>query len=372
MKLMTSTGQILVTSSGNPISAPLVEDGGPVSGVGPYIPPTTAQLLAGSVVVPTSGQKHQDRTGVSDRTWDARAWEWEASSNYPIDMKLEGSRYAARQAWIGGKFSNTNPEEWTWRTLKGDYDGVGIYHFVDKWGLLDGFRCRNVMDPIRIKPPATFDPAATYFVRNVWTEYVRDDVIENDTGMNMEVSDCLFDGVYCFYSHQDGHWDGVGDGAVFENVLVRIEEMPFTVGDYSTPRNPNWVPTEPDHACHIAWKMQARTKTPITVRNSIFWIPNQTIWDKGSMKWSWKNSDGSVVPTVWENNLLLWTGGGSYPGVLPPSGVTVITDPEDCSIIWEAAEADWKVRHGVVDFDVVDMDMMLNPDTPPDPMSFVP
>jgi hypothetical protein len=45
---------------------------------------------------------------------------------------------------------------------------------------------------------------------------------------------------------------------------------------------------------------------------------------------------------VYENVTLVWLSEGTYPGRLPPSGVTVTRDRR----VWDEARARWLARHG--------------------------
>jgi hypothetical protein len=55
---------------------------------------------------------------------------------------------------------------------------------------------------------------------------------------------------------------------------------------------------------------------PLIVDNCIFYVPQHSVNGTGAM----------AFPTFegcrYTNNILLWTGGGSYPGTLPATGVT--------------------------------------------------
>jgi len=62
---------------------------------------------------------------------------------------------------------------------------------------------------------------------------------------------------------------------------------------------------------------------------------------------------------LYENVTICWLGTGVYPGNTP-SGVTVSTGATAQTLIDDAI-ARWKERHGVTDFDTVDMTRMLAP-----------
>jgi hypothetical protein len=82
-----------------------------------------------------------------------------------------------------------------------------------------------------------------------------------------------------------------------------------------------------------------------------------------SMVGDFNSSDGPMLPERsgdrYENVTICWLGGGDYPGNTP-AGVTVRTGAGARTLIDDAVTR-WKARHGVTDFDTVDMTLMLAP-----------
>jgi hypothetical protein len=111
---------------------------------------------------------------------------------------------------------------------------------------------------------------------------------------------------------------------------------------------------QPSHVSTAGYIYKMQANSPyLAMRNSILALEGPFNYD-----------DGPMLPTRsgdrYEGVTICWLGAGTYPGNTP-TGVTVVTGAAARTMIDDAV-ARWKVRHGVTDFDTVDMTRMLAPD----------
>ncbi len=123
----------------------------------------------------------------------------------------------------------------SWWQSKSANGGAVTFNVLD--GVLDGVRVHNTGDGIQPFRGNNF----TY--KNCWFSWVRDDMIENDAYAQGMIDDCLFDGVYCFYScvnHGSGYANDQGGNVVamavgggpngtvtIQNCIIYLQNMPL-------------------------------------------------------------------------------------------------------------------------------------------------
>ena len=282
--------------------------------------PVGEDCLARSKVTELSGT-YLDRVSISspsdDLTVDAR----NAVSLTSGDRALEigGGRAPDGLCVLGWTTLGQQSRTLTWRQMHDDLGGSALRIYGTDY-VVDGLRADNVED--------AFDPRGGegFEVRNMWTEYVRDDCIENDERRAGLVTDSLFDGCYTFFSEQD---DGtvVGESLVFDRVLVHLEPMP---GPHGT--------TDPSTLGHGSFfkKFDDGDRHQPIIRDSVFFLEDDCY--NGCHDWP--------PGTTADNVVIVWVGAGRFPmSVLP--GMTLTTDRS----VWDRAAADWKQRHGCTTID---------------------
>lgn len=293
--------------------------------------------MAGDLTTVPDGTVDSDDLG-DDVVFDARAWSHTGDLSYPVGVGAVNR--VARQAWIGGTVIGTFSDALTWQQMKADHDGTGPLLYSEEWTILAGVHCRNVMDGLR---PRGADIGRDENFQNMRIEHcllenIRDDAIENDRVRGGLIRDVMADGCFTFLSQQNGTWDGTNKLHVID-CLARLEAFAYSGG--------------PEHGNVI--KTVSTIGVPTYFRNCLFVVPQAPVGNANFPPWA-----------KFDRCVLVWLGGGDYPGRLPPAGLTVSTDPD----VWGVASANWRSRHGVVG-DSIDYGLMLNPSAAPLVTSFL-
>ncbi len=263
-------------------------------------------------------------------------------------INIEGSAADTGMYWLGGYVYTKKPWNASWADHK-DLDGptrnsaaisiaapnmtvAGLYFF----NVHDGVRTSN---------------AYNWAVEHCWGEYVRDDCIENDHLHSGRIYDCLFDGCYTGISTRpsksDNKSNGAGEIIEIDQVLIRLEAMPYpykwqdkkgVINAAGEPYTGSGIPyghgsffkmTDPDRNPHYA------------IENCIFLAVHLTSPPKF-------NFPPEELIDRCENNTIIWLGPGRYPGKLPvqkfPDGFRIVTGQEGRDL-WQAKVTDWHNRH---------------------------
>ena len=125
---------------------------------------------------------------------------------------------------------------------------------------------------------------------------------------------------------------------------MRLQPMPY---DTNVKGNPPYAEDKyginADRHAQL-FKHHGPGDAPLVVENCIFYVPQISV--NGTVAMSFPSFGGCK----YSNNILLWTGGGSYPGELPASGVTeynlLNSTQEQIEQIWKDAVNGWISRHG--------------------------
>jgi hypothetical protein len=228
---------------------------------------------------------------------------------------------------VGGRIVGQQSRALSWHTMKG-LDGDGL-NFRSQGGIVDGIRVDNLEDGIST---IGGDPAGVT-IRNAHLTYIRDDCIENDAIVAMRVEDSLLDGCFNGISERPGRNGSPpppspGEELALDGVLLRVRPMP-----YDRPRAlcGQYAADGLGGGAFFKWSRQANR---LVVRNTVLLAERGSVNCGASMSFP---GDG-----VYENVTLVWLGEGTYPGRLPPSGVTVTRDRR----VWDEARARWLARHG--------------------------
>lgn len=362
---------------------------------------STADLLARSnLVAPKGRHDGSDGTGYweatpgDDRTWDLRGatfaghFDCDAteadtyptgrynSPGAPTDhqrnsrpVRLGYSRPAVAPAVIGGVVTGDQSPRLGWTDLKhGSYiqgliddgmdpdlaydqivgntnmDGDPRVYFADgSWAVVDGLRCHNTWDGFGVYGTGSRTATGTIYLRNCWFSRYRDDGIENDEQRGLHLFDCLFEDGRTLLSAQAGDRSGspvAENTQTVESCVVKLAAGP---GGHKRPSS--------DVTAGYLYKMQG---------NSPYLVLRDTVI---AMEGPLSSEDGAMLPTRsgdrYEDVTICWLSSNAYPGNAPP-GVTVVTGSTARATVDDAV-ARWKERHGVTDFDTVDMSRMLSP-----------
>lgn len=231
---------------------------------------------------------------------------------------------------VGGQ-----PNSLTWREMKNaKYGGilfknakgtVTVEHFFFDH-LMDGFMPRSVNN-------------SSWILRHGYMRRIRDDAIENDNCQPGLVEDVLVDGAFMFLSVRPGaasdnacRGQQAGNIVTIRGTLARLECQPHAGEGTRREEFRQSCPENPDMGVGQLFKMARGGAGAVDVADSVFLVPSLSVNGAKAM---------NFPPGVYERVTLVWLGGGRYPGDLPPSGVTVTTDPS----VWGDARAEWLKRH---------------------------
>jgi uncharacterized protein len=302
-----------------------------------YISTSDALARPSNQIVIVSGTTFEDNNASYEYTYDARGWTTNSTSIYPV--KVGNNNPGTRQVWVGGEVIGQFSTDLTWREMKANYDGAGILMRSIDYLVIDGIRTHNVMDAIRPRRNSS-----RFRLSNAYATYTRDDAIENDEMMGGLIEDCLFDGCYVFLSQQGSMTWSTSDSLKITNTLVRLEPMPYDTD--MNGRAPSYESTYGKNANRHGqlFKHHDSNDAPLVVDNCIFYVPQHSVNGDASMDFP------IFAGCRYTNNILLWTGGGSYPGSLPATGVTEynLTNSTQAQIdqIWEDAVNAWFSSQG--------------------------
>ncbi|MGH8968760.1 MAG: hypothetical protein ACRDV1_02295 [Actinomycetes bacterium] len=218
-----------------------------------------------------------------------------------------------------------------------------VYFASGSWAVVDGIRCHNTWDGFGVYGDGTRTATGTIYIRNSWFRKTRDDGIENDEQRQLHLFDCLFEDAHTLLSTRANDETGAPVAANTQTVERCVVKLVAGPGGHKQPSDV--------FTAGYIYKMQ--TNSPyLVIRNTII-----------ATEGPFNSEDGPMLPTrsgdIYENVTICWLGEGVYPGNTP-TGVTAVTGTTARAMIDDAVTL-WKVRHGVTDFDTVDMTRMLSP-----------
>jgi hypothetical protein len=297
---------------------------------------------------------------------------------------------------VGGKAYGLQPQDLTWERMKNgqqvqndvdswietgtpsdpyvhqttnmDGDTFRCYPAEGSWVVVAGRRLRNTMDGMAIygTNAAGDDGAGAVFYQDCWFDRVRDDGVESDDKNGVHLWDCMLT-TYTLVSVSPGTEAPLGTtqsqhDVTVESCVVQLAPYPGGHKEHSTDvTHGTWFKTEsngPADGNGKAWGFAPR----LCIRDSVLAAER------------FAESDRSMLPErvdiggvggrndTYQNVTICWLGPGTYPGNVP-RGCTLVTGGDARARI-TAAQADWRARHGVTDFDVVDVEKLLDPDPP--------
>ena len=186
-----------------------------------------------------------------------------------------------------------------------DTDDSLIQNWTIKGGAWDGIRIRG---------------SDNFTIDQVWMDEVRDDAIENDSGISGTISNSLFDNVFVGLSTADANTSNMSSNVVtIDNVLMRMKN--FLHDGKMTHQSPFKVTSD---------------SPSMEIRNSIIAIENVDHIGQGRLETAWEktiDASGNYFLNLSDEPLPK-----DYP--MPPEGFTVLQG-EEARTFWEAARADW-------------------------------
>ena len=274
-----------------------------------------------------------------NKKFDARGATFIHSDDYNwYQVGMRGSN--SGMCWAGGYFTNDtswHPLDATWNVSKNGpggnrttaYNTVPVHAWSNKmtW---TGMHTYNIHDAVR-----TTNSNNNWTLEHTWSDYTRDDCLENDNNYSGTVYDVLFDGCYSGISNQEG--DGTGQTLVMDKVLLRMEPQPepyssvptFSITGYSE-----------GFGYDNVFKGDTSRFPQFEITNSVFLLE----YANGKTQFPPKSK-----VDVCENNTVIWMGAtDNAPTYLLedfPGCFTIITDDQVGLDLWAEKVVDWHVRH---------------------------
>lgn len=239
----------------------------------------------------------------------------------------------------GGVFHGSIPLAWSWSVTHA-FGGSALLTIATGQQIVEDARIHNMQDGWRPRETPEFMPRAypntgRFLMRRCYLTGIRDDCIENDEFIPGAVEDCLFDGVWSFFSEQNESLNGtrhldaptIGGGEDREIQITRsLVRLAITSGEDTGPGT--WFKLHgydsPNHQ--------------IVVTDCIFAI--------GEMPRSgWKRANFPKDASFKGINHLLWLGEpGMYKAKVPEGLVFLEGKPAWAK--WVEARNEWLARHG--------------------------
>jgi hypothetical protein len=295
-------------------------------------------------------------SAVANKSYDARAADW---LEYNIDhgvIVLEGSSTATNMCWAGGYVRSNKAWDTSWAGGK-DIGGptqnnAGIDSRDGASPIVTGMHMFNIDDAFRES-----QGAQNFLVQHSFTEYVRDDCLENDHYMSGTVYDTLFDGCYSGISTRPSSADTVSTGAgslvTLDSILLRMEPSPYPYEWDTRPSQDIGVDGLPWDGTGIPYGYGNIFKLDSNVSRNGHWALKNSVFLVSHFITSHKLDfpDASLVDQC-ENVTIIYLGKGSYSGYLPtakfPNCFTILTGQQGLDF-WKAKVQDWFLRHPNVD-----------------------
>lgn len=211
----------------------------------------------------------------------------------------------------------------------------------------------NVEDAIGPPKDLATDPGASFIVRDIAAEYIRDDFLENDASMKAEVSNVLVDRTHMFVSEDNTGRPripaGVDPSTWKGQPLYIHDSVVWLSCQPDTRTSKNHTGCGPSMTAGELFKQGTYGSRDVRVENVVARIDGQPASGVKQL----------VFPGTYRNVTIVWRGPGAFPANVPP-GVTVTTDLQP----WLAARAAFKAAHpGMVTW-TVDGE---GPEPPPPP-----
>ena len=224
---------------------------------------------------------------------------------------------------VGGALIGTQPTSASWAEVKGS--AAMAVTANARQPVVEGMRIHNHEDGF-----VPFRSEGFVFQGN-WISYNRDDCIENDAFASGLIRDNLFDGCYVFYSATNAAENpptAIGGGpdsvVTMRGNLVRLEVMP---GPYRSPSD----------TTGYGWYFKTwGGNAPVTVLEENIFLAEPPIATGNP-----RLDAGTIDRKRCRDNVIVWTGNGSFPYPFHEDCFVVTTD----LAVWDKARRRWLDRH---------------------------
>jgi hypothetical protein len=246
------------------------------------------------------------------------------SNTYPVYLE-SGSQL------LGGVIIGNFDVNQTWSYFS-NLGGPGLYLRLHQQTpfVVDGVRIDNLHDGIRLR-----ENVKNFSIRNAYLTNIHDDCIENDFYFSGIVEDSLLDGCYTAFSAREGSGEAIGGPNELWEIRNNLVRKQAFNGPYAGP-SPGHGPT---------FKLNQTAEQGLA--------PNFVLHDNIFRIDQPASHGAHLLPpeariASCSNNILVWLGGGAFPGDLGRDPVsnqpcfTVVTDVA----VWDNAKAAWLAAHG--------------------------
>lgn len=280
---------------------------------------------------------------VADKTtFDLTEAVWMSRDTHPTStMFVAGNQPAPPSGLriVGGVIHGNIPLDWSW-SLTHAFGGSGFLTFSTGLQAIENSRIHNVQDGWRPRETPEFLPRAyantgRFLMKGCYVTGIRDDCIENDEFIPGTVEDCLFDGVFTFFSEQNETINGVrflnvptigpdeDPNITISRVLIRLA---VTSGGEVGPGT--WFKLHgydsPNHR--------------IVIKDSVFAVDTKP-------RTGWKHLNFPKDCTFEGANYLLWLGKPGTCQAKVPEGLTFL-EGEAAKDRWIQTRNQWLIAHG--------------------------
>lgn len=241
--------------------------------------------------------------------------------------------------FVGGTVVGQQHRDLLWAYMKQLYDGDGLRFEATSRArvTVHGLRVDNMEDGVAPRLWGETEYDGVYWkVHQSYFRYIRDDVVENDSLIDGEITDCLVDGTFVFLSQRPGARSTRTRAETVTHIrdcLVHMQRMPYhrdIGGDIPAAGS---IVDGKGHA--QIFKMKGPASGRIKIQNTIFLVEGMSV--NGPRSMDFPDWDGCS----YENVIIVWLGGGTYPGKLPAKGVSVTHE----IAVWRKARAAWLAAH---------------------------
>ena len=292
-----------------------------------------------------------------DTTFDLTEALWMSPATHPTaTMFVAGNQPTPPHnlRMVGGVFHGNIPLDWSW-SITHAFGGSAFLTIATGLQSIEDARIHNVQDGWRPRETPEFLPRAypntgRFLMRGCYVTGIRDDCIENDEFLPGAVEDCLFDGVFTFFSEQNEQINGTrfldvptigADEDAKIEITRSLVRLAVTSGGEVGPGT--WFKLHgydsPNHQ--------------IVMKDCIFAVDQMP--RKG-----WKHLGFPKTASFTGTNLFLWLG---EPGICKtklPDGITFLEGPAAKEKRSEARNV-WLVAHGYEPRPPNDLDPMQAP-----------
>jgi myo-inositol-hexaphosphate 3-phosphohydrolase len=307
----------------------------------PEPPTTTTTLLApvsscldgtGPLTVLTGEQGMWNRTLVEDYARiDARAATFTDISK-SLDSDEEGGAViqgGTDTCFHGGHVTGDFPRDQSWSWFHDAPQNHGGLLVLEPRVTIENVTIDNVEDGIRCQS----GPATDFIYRGVHFRDIHDDAIDSHWQCTGIVEDSFLDGTYVVITTRAAgrprHPERV---IIFQNNLVWQKPFP----------QPHSSDTPPDPGFGLTFKWDSDGNGPgLALHGNIF------LWEQHNKQGIGFPSDGRVHIVSCSDNIAVWKGSGSFPGVVgsdPTTGQPCFTVTTDRSV-WGNAVNAWRAAH---------------------------